>query len=129
VLDAITNADVVVIAPSNPLVSIDPVLAVRGVRDAVRAARERTVAISPIVAGAALKGPADRMLRELGHEASVVGVARLYAELASVLVIDDADAASAGAVEAAGISCVVTPTVMASVEAAAALARATLTAV
>jgi LPPG:FO 2-phospho-L-lactate transferase len=129
VLDAITNADVVVIAPSNPLVSIDPVLAVHGVRDAVRAARERTVAISPIVAGAALKGPADRMLRELGHEASVVGVARLYAELASVLVIDDADAASAGAVEAAGISCVVTPTVMASVEAAAALARATLTAV
>jgi LPPG:FO 2-phospho-L-lactate transferase len=129
VLDAITNADVVVIAPSNPLVSIDPVLAVRGVRDAVRAARERTVAISPIVAGAALKGPADRMLRELGHEASVVGVARLYAELASVLVIDDADAASAGAVEGAGISCVVTPTVMASVEAAAALARATLAAV
>jgi LPPG:FO 2-phospho-L-lactate transferase len=118
-----------VIAPSNPLVSIGPVLAVRGVRDAVRAARARTVAISPIVAGAALKGPADRMLRELGHEASVVGVARLYTELASVLVIDEADAASAGAVEAAGIRCVVTPTVMASPEAAAALARATLAAV
>jgi LPPG:FO 2-phospho-L-lactate transferase len=129
VLNAISSADVVVIAPSNPLVSIGPVLAVRGVRDAVRAARARTVAISPIVAGAALKGPADRMLRELGHEASVVGVARLYTELASVLVVDEADAASAGAVEAAGIRCVVTPTVMASPEAAAALARATLAAV
>jgi LPPG:FO 2-phospho-L-lactate transferase len=129
VLDAIASADVVVIAPSNPLVSIGPVLAVGGVRDAVRAARARTVAISPIVAGAALKGPADRMLRELGHEASVVGVARLYAEFASVLVIDEADAVSAGAVEATGIRCVVTPTVMASPEAAAALARATLAAV
>jgi LPPG:FO 2-phospho-L-lactate transferase len=129
VLDAIADAEVVVIAPSNPLVSIGPILAVRGVRDAVQAARARTVAISPIVAGAALKGPADRMLRELGHEASVVGVARLYAEVASALIIDEADAASANDVEAAGIRCVVTPTVMASTEAAADLARATLAAV
>ena len=129
VLEAIAEAEVVVIAPSNPLVSIGPVLAVPGVRDAVQAVRAKTVAISPIVAGAALKGPADRMMRELGHEASVVGVARLYSELASVLVIDEADAASASEVEAAGIRCVVTPTVMASSEAAADLARATLAAV
>ena len=85
VLTAIDEAMRVVIAPSNPVVSIDPVLAVPGVRDAVTAARQRTVAVSPIVAGAALKGPADRLLHELGHDASVVGVARLYAPLARTL--------------------------------------------
>ena len=101
-----------VIAPSNPLVSIDPVLAVPGVRDAVVARRDDAVAVSPIVAGAALKGPADRLLRELGHEASVVGVARLYAPLVATLVIDEADAEQAGAVEAEGVRCVVAPTIM-----------------
>ena len=126
VLDAINDADVVVIAPSNPIVSIGPVLAVPGVRDAVVARRSRTVAISPIVAGAALKGPADRMLRELGHEPSVVGVARLYADLASVLVVDDADVRSSADVAAAGIECVVVPTVMSSPEVAAAVARITI---
>lgn len=129
VLEAIEDGDLVVIAPSNPLVSIAPVLAVPGIREAVRGARSRTVAISPIVAGAALKGPADRMLRELGHEASVVGVAKLYADIAAALVIDEADASSAPDVEAAGMRCVVVPTIMSSPEAAAALARATLAAV
>jgi LPPG:FO 2-phospho-L-lactate transferase len=129
VLDAIDKADVIVIAPSNPIVSIGPVLAVPGVRDAVIARRDRTVAVSPIVAGAALKGPADRMLRELGHEASVVGVARIYAELASVLVIDDADVRSSADVAAEGIECVVVPTVMSSPEVAAALARVTIASV
>jgi LPPG:FO 2-phospho-L-lactate transferase len=129
VLDAIAGADVVVIAPSNPLVSIAPVLAVPGVRDAVEAARERTVAISPIVSGAALKGPADRMLRELGHEVSVAGVARLYAELAEVLVIDEADAALATSVEAEGVRCEVAPTIMSSPEASALLATLALEAV
>src|SRR3546814_19904857 len=76
VLDAISTAARVVIAPSNPIVSIGPVLDVPGVRDAVVARRGDVVAVSPIIAGAALKGPADRLLRELGHEASVVGVAR-----------------------------------------------------
>jgi LPPG:FO 2-phospho-L-lactate transferase len=129
VLDAIDKADVIVIAPSNPIVSIGPVLAVPGVRDAVIARRDRTVAVSPIVAGAALKGPADRMLQELGHEASVVGVARLYAELASVLVVDDADVRSSADVAAEGIECVVVPTVMSSPEVAAALARVTIASV
>jgi LPPG:FO 2-phospho-L-lactate transferase len=129
VLEAIADGDVVVIAPSNPLVSIGPVLAVPGVLDAVGAARARTVAISPIVAGAALKGPADRMLRELGHEASVVAVARIYSDLASVLVIDEADGELAADVEAAGVRCVTTSTIMSSPEAAAALARTTLDAV
>ena len=126
VLDAIGTADLVVIAPSNPIVSIGPVLAVPGVRDALVARRERAVAISPIVGGAALKGPADRMLVELGHESSVVGVARLYRELASVLVIDHADRHLAPAVEEAGMRCVVTDTIMASPERAAALARTTI---
>jgi LPPG:FO 2-phospho-L-lactate transferase len=129
VLAAIDGAAVVVIAPSNPIVSIGPVLAVPGVRDAVAAARARTVAVSPIVAGAALKGPADRMLRELGHDASVVGVARLYAPVASALVIDEADADLADAVEAEGLQAVVVPTVMATPALAAALARTTIGAV
>jgi LPPG:FO 2-phospho-L-lactate transferase len=128
VLDAITGADLVVIAPSNPIVSIDPVLAVPGVREAVMAVRDRVVAVSPIVAGAALKGPAARMLMELGHEPSVVGVARLYAPLASVLVIDAADTALAPAVEAAGTRAVVTSTVMSSPAVAAGLAHTTLAA-
>jgi LPPG:FO 2-phospho-L-lactate transferase len=128
VLDAITGADAVVIAPSNPIVSIEPVLAVPGVREAVAARRETVVAVSPIVAGAALKGPADRMLVELGHEPSVVGVARLYAAIAGTLVIDEADAARAPEVEAEGLRCVVTPTVMRTPEDAAALARTSLAA-
>jgi LPPG:FO 2-phospho-L-lactate transferase len=112
VVDAVRDAALVVIAPSNPIVSIGPVLAVAGIRAGVAARRESVVAISPIVAGAALKGPADRMLTELGHEATVVGVARLYAEVAATLVIDDADAALAADVEAAGMRCVVAPTIM-----------------
>jgi len=123
VLDAIREAEQVVIAPSNPIVSIGPLLAVPGVRDAVVARRADVVAVSPIVAGAALKGPADRLLVELGHESSVVGVARLYAELAATLVVDTADADLAGAVEAEGLRCVVAPTVMSSPDAAAALGR------
>lgn len=123
VLDAIRTAEAVVIAPSNPIVSIDPVLAVPGVRDAVVAARERTVAISPIVGGAALKGPADRLLRELGHEASVTSIARWYAPVASVLVIDEVDAALADQVAAAGLRCAAAATVMTGPAEAAALAR------
>jgi LPPG:FO 2-phospho-L-lactate transferase len=126
VLDAIDQADVLVIAPSNPIVSVDPVLAVGGVRAAVESARDRTVAVSPIVAGAALKGPADRLLRELGHAATVVGVAELYAPLASVLVIDEADAALSSAVEAEGLRCLVAPTVMSTPERANALGTTVL---
>ncbi|MDQ1374394.1 MAG: 2-phospho-L-lactate transferase [Actinomycetota bacterium] len=126
VLDAIRDADRVVVCPSNPIVSIGPILAVPGVRSAVEGVRDRVVAVSPIIAGAALKGPADRMLTELGHEASVVGVARLYAPLARALVVDEADAALAGAVEAEGMECIVTPTIMRGRVEAAALARVVL---
>src|SRR5579859_1531029 len=126
VLDAIAAADLVVICPSNPIVSIGPVIAVPGIRDAVAARRPDVVAVSPIVAGAALKGPADRMLTELGHLPSVVGVARLYAPFAATLVVDDADAGLASAVEDAGMRCVVAPTVMSGPAQAAALARTVL---
>jgi LPPG:FO 2-phospho-L-lactate transferase len=128
VLRAIDDAERVVIAPSNPIVSIGPVLAVPGVRAAVEARRADVVAVSPIIAGAALKGPADRLLRELGHEATVVGVARLYAPLAATLVVDDADAEQAGAVEAEGLRCVVAPTIMRGPAEAAALGRTVLSA-
>jgi LPPG:FO 2-phospho-L-lactate transferase len=129
VLEAIDSADVVVIAPSNPLVSIGPVLAVPGVRDALAAACARTVAVSPIIAGSALKGPADRMLRELGYESSVVAIAELYAPLAAAVVIDEADAALSESVAATGVRAVVAPTIMSTPAAAAALAEATLDAV
>jgi len=126
VLHAIASAATIVLAPSNPLVSIAPLLAVPGIRDAVVARREQVVAVSPIIAGAALKGPADRLMLELGHEPSVVGVARLYRDLAATLVIDDADADSASAIEAEGMRCIVAPTIMSSPERSAELARVVL---
>jgi LPPG:FO 2-phospho-L-lactate transferase len=123
VMEALTDADLIVVCPSNPVVSIGPVLAVPGIRDILVRRRGRVVAVSPIVAGAALKGPADRLLAELGTEPSVTGVARLYAPWAGTLVIDVADATYAGAVEAEGVRCVVTDTVMGSPERATALAK------
>jgi LPPG:FO 2-phospho-L-lactate transferase len=123
------TAHTVVIAPSNPLVSIGPIRALPGVDDLLNRRRDRVVAVSPIVGGAALKGPADRMLTELGHEASVVGVARLYAPVAAVLVIDPIDAHLADAVEAAGMRCVVTPSVMSTPDRARNLAAVTVAAV
>jgi LPPG:FO 2-phospho-L-lactate transferase len=126
VMDAIERADQVVICPSNPMVSIAPVLAVPGIRNALVARRQEAVAVSPIVGGKALKGPADHLMAELGHEASVVGVARLYAPFAATLVVDLVDAALAAAVEAEGMSCVVTGTVMTGPSEAAALARTVL---
>ena len=125
---ALRAADAIVIAPSNPLVSIGPLRALAGLDDLLGERREQVVAVSPIVGGAALKGPADRMLIELGHDASVVGVARLYAPVASTLVIDPADAHLAAAVEQAGMRAVVVPSVMSSPEVAAGLARTTLAA-
>ena len=128
VLEAIETADRIVIAPSNPIVSIGPILGVAGVANAVRSRRDDVVAVSPIVAGAALKGPADRLLTELGHESSVVGVARVYAEVCGTLVIDEADAGLADAVEAEGVRAVVAPTIMKGPEESAALARVVLSA-
>jgi LPPG:FO 2-phospho-L-lactate transferase len=126
VLHAIRDADLVVICPSNPVVSIGPVLAVPGVEAELRDRRDGVVAVSPLVAGAALKGPADRLMAELGHEPSVVGVARLYEPFAATLVVDEADAGLAAAVEDAGMRCVVAPTIMHGPAEAAALASVVL---
>lgn len=126
VLETLADAEVVVIAPSNPVVSIGPVLAVPGVREAVAARRASVVGVSPIVAGAALKGPAARLMADLGMEPSVIGVARAYAEVVGTLVIDGADEGSVPGVEEEGVRCVVTDTIMADLERATALARVVL---
>lgn len=125
---ALADSAAVLIAPSNPLVSIGPIRALPEVDQLLSSRRESVVAVSPIVGGAALKGPADRMLVELGHEPSVVGVARLYAPIASALVIDPVDQHLADAVEAEGMRAVVTPSIMSTPEVSHELARRTLAA-
>ncbi len=120
------SADVVVIGPSNPIVSIGPILALDGIREALASASVPRIAVSPIVAGAALKGPADRMLGSLGHEVSALGVARLYAGLVDRFVLDEADAHLAPDVEALGMDATVLPTVMRSDADRAALAKSLL---
>lgn len=129
VLDALDDAELVICCPSNPIVSIGPILAVPGIQPALEARRDTVVAVSPIVAGAALKGPADRLLRELGHEASALGVARLYAPWVGTLVIDEADGALAPDIEALGVRCVVAPAVMSDALGATNLAKAVVNAV
>jgi len=129
VLDALERAEAIVIAPSNPLVSIAPILAVPGVTGALAAARTRgvpVVAVSGIVGGRALKGPADRMLASLGHEPTAVGVARGYAGLVDVFVLDRVDEALAPNVEALGIDALVTDTIMTDDRSRARLAREVL---
>ena len=123
---ALAAAEVVVICPSNPIVSIGPILAVPGLRAAIDTARARgvqVVAVSPIIAGRALKGPADRMLASLGHESSALGVARMYAGLVDQFVVDQADAALGPAIQALGLRPVIADTVMTDDLSRAALAR------
>ena len=123
------TSEAIIIAPSNPIVSLGPIRALSGVDAALTFNRDRVVAISPIVAGSALKGPADRMLVELGHEASVVGVARIYAPICSTLVIDQQDEALQSAVECEGMKCVVADTIMRTPQITQVLARKVLQAV
>ena len=110
---ALRDATRLVIAPSNPLISIDPILQVPGVRAALRSRSNDVVAVSPIIAGVALKGPADRLLRELGHDSSVLGVVDFYEGLVGTWIIDEADAALAEEIRARGPRVLVTTTVMA----------------
>ncbi len=128
VLDAIREADRLILAPSNPFVSIAPILAVPGVRRAVEESRARRIAISPIVGGEAIKGPAAKMLASLGHDVSALGVAALYRDLIDVMVIDEQDRALAPDIEALGLICAITDTMMTSPERKAALAAFLLTA-
>lgn len=122
VVEAITGAGAVILAPSNPFVSIGPILAVPGVRDALAGTRATRVAISPIIAGQVVKGPAAKMMQSLGHEVSAVGVAEVYRGLVDVMVIDELDRELAPRVEALGMRCFVTDTMMTSPERKAALA-------
>ncbi|MEX1103943.1 MAG: 2-phospho-L-lactate transferase [Dehalococcoidia bacterium] len=114
VIDALREADVVVVAPSNPLVSIGPMLAVPGVREALAGSRATRVGISPIIAGQVVKGPLAKMMTTLDYEVSAVGVAEMYRGLIDVMVIDDLDRDLAPRVEALGMRCVVTDTMMTS---------------
>jgi LPPG:FO 2-phospho-L-lactate transferase len=128
VLAALAGADVVLVAPSNPFISIGPILAVPGIREALRARAARAVGVSPIVAGRALRGPAAAMLRTLGHAQTPVAVARLYRDFLGALVIDEADAGLAAAIEAEGVRAVVTDAVMRDADARRDVAAAALAA-
>jgi LPPG:FO 2-phospho-L-lactate transferase len=129
VLDALGDAETIVVCPSNPVISIGPIVAVPGVREALRRRRDRVVGVSPIIAGAPVKGPADRLMGPLGMEVSCVGVARAYRDFCSALVIDAGDGGRAAEIEALGMRAVAADTLMRDARVAAALARHTLDAV
>jgi len=126
VLEAIAGADRVVLAPSNPILSLGPILAVPGIRPALAERRADVVAVSPLIGGRAVKGPADRLLVELGQQASSAAVAQLYAELAGTLILDEHDAAEAPAVSACGVRPLLAPTLMTDLDRATQLARVVL---
>jgi len=129
VIEAITAAEAVVIAPSNPIVSIGPILALPGVRAALRQTEARVVAVSPIVGGAVLKGPAAKMLKGMRMEVSAWQVGWLYQDFLNVLVIDQADADLAPRIRELGLEVVVTDTIMKGMEKKAALARTVVQAI
>ena len=112
VLDAIKNAELIVVCPSNPVVSIGTILLVKGVREALKQTNARIVAISPIIAGAPVKGPADKLLRGLGLEVSAFSVAKLYADFLDTFIIDTADASEKNRIRQLGMKVKVTNTIM-----------------
>jgi LPPG:FO 2-phospho-L-lactate transferase len=126
VLDALAEADAVVLCPSNPVISLGPILALPGVRDALRARRARVVGVSPIIRGATVKGPADRLMAAAGIEVSCAGVASIYADICGTLLVDDADADRAGDVERLGVRAAVAPILMGDADGAERLARRVL---
>jgi len=120
---ALRSASTLIFCPSNPWLSVDPILAVPGIREAVRAFRGRRLAVSPIVGGKALKGPADKIMSELGYDVSTIGIADYYRGLCDTLVIDEMDRGDVPAIEARGMSAYSTGTVMRTPEEKIALAR------
>jgi len=126
VVEAVRDADLVVVCPSNPVVSIGTILSVNGVRDALRRSDARKVAVSPIVAGAAVRGPAGQLLRSSGVEVSAYSVAKLYADFLDTFVIDVADLADKERVEKLGVEVKVTNTVMRTLDDKVNLARVVL---
>jgi LPPG:FO 2-phospho-L-lactate transferase len=123
---ALDDADVIVLCPSNPIVSVGPILAVPHLRERLREVAAPTVAVSPIIGGQALKGPAAQMLATLGHEVSATGVAALYRDFLDGMVIDRADAGLVDRIEAMGIAVLVTDTIMRSDDDRRSLAKQTL---
>jgi len=111
-LNAIHKASGIIICPSNPIVSIGTILSVKGIREALQATEAKIVAISPIIAGTAVKGPAEKLMRALGIEVSAVGVANLYKDFLDVFILDNVDKQQKERVEALGIKAVVTDTLM-----------------
>jgi len=128
VLEAIEGADAVIVCPSNPLISIGPILAVAGVREALRAVRGRVVGISPVIEGRAVKGPTVDLLRQLGHEPSAAGVAKLYSDFMGSIVIDEADWSLAPRIVSLGMETHLAPTLMDSADARRRLAARVLAA-
>jgi LPPG:FO 2-phospho-L-lactate transferase len=126
VVDAIKKAEAILIAPSNPIVSIGSILAVPGIHDALHEASGMVVAVSPIVSGAPIKGPADKLMRGLSMEVSAVGVARCYRDFLDVMVIDKQDEHLLSEIEDLGIPAVATNTIMHDMAAKAALAHKVL---
>ena len=114
--EAIPTADAIVFCPSNPIVSIGPILALAGTRELLESCTVPRVAVSPIIGGKALRGPADAMLQGLGHEPSALGVARIYQGLLTGMVIDDLDADQAEAIRALGMDVLVTNTIMRTID-------------
>src|SRR5712664_4142421 len=112
VLEAIRDADRILICPSNPLISIGPILAVPQIRDQLRAHKDKVFAVCPIVGGKSLKGPSDKMLAQLGHKPTALGVAKLYADFTGTFVIDPADKSQSAAISALGMKVAILPTVM-----------------
>jgi LPPG:FO 2-phospho-L-lactate transferase len=126
VIESIREAELAIICPSNPIVSIGTILAVKGVRDALRRTDAKRVAISPIIAGAPVKGPADKLLRGLGFEVSAYSVAKLYSDFLDTFILDAADSAEKDKIEKLGIEVKVTNTLMKNLEAKIALAKTVL---
>jgi len=126
VVESIIEAELVVICPSNPVVSIGTILAVNGVRDAVKRTDAKKVAISPIIAGVPVKGPADKLLRGLGFEVSAYSVAKLYSDFLDTFILDVADSAEKDKIEKLGIEVKVTNTIMKRLEDKIELARTVL---
>lgn len=126
VLQAINDAERIVICPSNPLISIGPILAVPGIREALRARKKDVIAVCPIVGGKSLKGPSDKMLAQSGHRASAEGVAKLYADFTGTFVIDPLDRSQKAVISRLGMNVVVVPTVMKTRQQKRKLARALL---
>jgi LPPG:FO 2-phospho-L-lactate transferase len=128
VAEAIAASGIVIVAPSNPLISIAPILAVPGLRDLLRESGARKVAVSPVVGGKSLKGPTDKMLAELGHPVSPPAVAELYRDFLDVFVVDEQDRPCLAEVAGMGLQGVAAPTVMHDLAAKTALARYVLAA-